>query len=295
MVSLVNEPCMNDARATAAAAIQTSIAAQLDDPQIDPRCASILLCHAVPAERSIVLFHGFTNCPRQMTLLAQAFFERGFDVYVPLLPRHGQRDKLTRALAGLRIEELTACALRSVQLAGALATRVSVLGLSLGATLAAWLAQTQPLERAVAVAPFFSVVHVAASLEPLLAHALAAVPDAELWWDPRVRERALPDHAYPRFSTHALAQCLELGETVRTLAATAAPRTATTILALNAKDPAIDNGAASEVWARWRALGAHVDQYTFENLDARHDIIEPTTYADAPELVYPVLLRLAAP
>jgi hypothetical protein len=61
---------------------------------------------------------------------------------------------------------------------------------------------------------------------------------------------------------------------------------------INAKDPAIDNAAARDVWRRWTEHGADVDEYTFENLDARHDIIEPETYADAASLVYPVLVRL---
>ncbi len=285
---------MSDAFATAVAAIEATIAAESSDPEIDPRCVSVLLSHGRPMERAIVLFHGFTNCPRQFAALADQFFARGFNVYVPLLPRHGRRDKLTLALAGLSIDELTACARDAAGAVAGLAPRICVLGLSLGATLVAWLAQTQALDRAIAIAPFFSVVHVPSSLEPLVAGALAAAPNAELWWDPRVREHAPPDHAYPRFSTHALAHCLGLGQIVRESADTAAPRTATTTLVLNAKDPAIDNGAARDVLARWRAHGADADEFVFDNLDVRHDIIEPTTYADAPTLVYPVLLRLAA-
>ena len=55
---------------------------------------------------------------------------------------------------------------------------------------------------------------------------------------------------------------------------------------------AIDNGAAREVWALWQARGAVTDVYTFEDLDTRHDIIEPATYPAAAQLVYPVLLQL---
>lgn len=276
------------------AAIEALTATDSRDPAIDPRCVPFALHHDRATERAIVLFHGFTNCPRQFALLAQQFFERGFNVYVPRLPRHGRSDKLTADLAGLTAAELRACAADSVQLAGPLGASISVLGLSAGATMAAWLAQTEAVDRAVAIAPFFSVVRVPALLEPVFTGALELAPNLDLWWDPRVKQNAEPDHAYPRFSTHALAQCLQLGESVRKLAKKEPPRAARAILVLNAKDPAIDNAAARDVWELWRSSGAATQTYTFENLDVRHDIIEPQTFPAASELVYPVLLQLVS-
>jgi esterase/lipase len=273
-------------------AIEAIAQADRTDPAIDARCVPYVLHHGAPTERALVLFHGFTNCPRQFSALARQCFERGFNVYVPRLPRHGLRDKLTADLAGLTAGELIACATASVQLAQALGSSICVLGLSAGATMAAWLAQTQAIDHAVVIAPFFSVVRVPALLEPVLTGALELAPNFELWWDPRVKQNAEPSHAYPRFSTHALAQCLQLGETVRGLAKTGPPRAARGSLVLNAKDPAIDNAAATDIWKLWRSHGATTDTYTFENLDVRHDIIEPLTYPAASELVYPFLLQL---
>jgi esterase/lipase len=274
------------------AAIEAVAAADRNDPAIDPRCLPYVLHHDQTTERVVVVFHGFTNCPRQFAVLARQVFERGFNVYVPRLPHHGLRDKLTTDLAELTAGELRACAAAAVQLAEPLGATISVLGLSAGATMAAWLAQTEAVDRAVAIAPFFSVVRVPTLLEPVLTGAHELAPNLELWWDPRVKQDAQPDHAYPRFSTHALAQCLELGETVRALAKTDAPRAARAILVLNAKDPAIDNAAARDVWDLWDSHGATTQTYTFENLDERHDIIEPQTYPAASELVYPILLGL---
>jgi esterase/lipase len=273
-------------------AIEALTVGESADPAIDPRCLSFVLHHGRPTERAIVLFHGFTNCPRQFAALAELLFAHGFNVYVPRLPRHGLLDKLTAELAGLRADELAAFATQSAYLGGQLGTTLCVLGLSVGATLAAWVAQTEPVARAVAIAPFFSVVRVPSVLEPALAGALALGPNLELWWDPRMKEKIGPAHGYPRFATHALAQCLEFGETVRKLASDTAPRAACCVLVLNAKDPAIDNPAARDVWSRWQAHGATTIEFTFDNLDPRHDIIEPTTYPQAPTLVYPELLRL---
>jgi hypothetical protein len=201
-------------------------------------------------------------------------------------------DRMTDALAGLTTDELKMCALQSAQIVRQLGVQSCALGLSVGGTMAAWLAQTQPLDIAVALAPFISVAHVPDALEPALAGTLLLAPDVYLWWDPRNRENVGPAHAYPRFPTHALANALMLGESVRALARTATPRSARIVMAINDRDPAIDNGAALALLEAWQAQGAAAGAYHFRDLDARHDIIEPTTYADAARLVYPVLLDL---
>jgi esterase/lipase len=278
--------------AAAVAAIEEIAARERADPSIDPRCLSFVLHHGGQTDRAVVMFHGFTNCPRQFAPLANLFFAQGYNVYVPRLPRHGLLDKLTSEPAGLTIEELIACATQSAQLGGQLARDLSVLGLSAGATMVAWLAQTRAVHHALAISPFFSVAHIPALLEPALAGGLMLAPNLEMWWDPRVKEHAEPSHAYPRFATHALARCLQLGERVRRLAQDTAPLAAHSTLVLNAKDPAIDIAAARGVWTLWRKHGAATGEYVFENLDVRHDIIEPTTYPDAPRLVYPVILQL---
>jgi esterase/lipase len=285
-------PLTENTFAAALSEIDALAAVERADPAIDPRCVSFALHHGAATQRAIVLLHGFTNCPRQFAPFAQLLFERGFNVYVPRLPRHGMLDKLTTELAGLTADELAMCGARATRLAGGLAARTSVLGLSVGATLAAWLAQTEPLDRVVAVSPFFSVVRVPSLLEPALAGALELAPNTQLWWDPRAKAELGPAHAYPRFPTHALAQCLNLGQRVFSAARERAPRAARNVLVLNANDPAVDNGAARNVWSAWERHGGPTEQYTFENLDARHDIIEPTTFPSAPDLVYPVLLQL---
>ena len=130
-------------------AIQTRIARERADPACDPRCLSLLLQHGRRTDRALVLFHGFTNCPRQFALLAELFYSRGFNVYVPLLPRHGLLDKLTTALEALTVEELTDAAATALSLTSGLGSGANALGLSVGATMVAWLAQTHAFDRAV--------------------------------------------------------------------------------------------------------------------------------------------------
>ena len=46
------------------------------------------------------------------------------------------------------------------------------------------------------------------------------------------------------------------------------------------------------MWEIWRGRAQMVETFTFTDLPAIHDIIEPTTYLQAPDLVYPRLVDL---
>src|SRR5256885_13724450 len=107
----------------------------LDGPKVNPVCRTRLYTHGRQVERSLVLLHGFTNCPRQFDELGRRFFERGWNVLIPRYPRHGYSDRLTTAIAELRAEHLMAVADRSLLAASGLGERVVVTGLSLGAIL----------------------------------------------------------------------------------------------------------------------------------------------------------------
>ena len=53
--------------AAAVAAAEAHIARS--KPGLRPECAAYLLTHGAATDRSIVLLHGFTNCPRQYVRL----------------------------------------------------------------------------------------------------------------------------------------------------------------------------------------------------------------------------------
>lgn len=88
-----------------------------------------------------LVLHGFTGCPQSMRGLAEAFAAAGFAVELPRLPGHGTdiADMLTTSATDwARAAEET-----YVDLA-ARCDRVVVCGLSMGATLSAWLATRHP-------------------------------------------------------------------------------------------------------------------------------------------------------
>src|SRR5437899_7230128 len=112
----------------------------LDGPNVNPLCHTRVYTHGQRVERSLVLLHGFTNCPQQFDTLGRQFFDRGWNIVIPRYPRHGYTDRLNTSIAELRSEHLLAVANRSTDIASGLGERVTVAGPSLGGVLAGPLA-----------------------------------------------------------------------------------------------------------------------------------------------------------
>src|SRR5947199_381831 len=55
----------------------------LDGPNVNPLCHTRLYSQGHRVERSLVLLHGFTNCPQQMDSLGKLFYQRGRNVFIP--------------------------------------------------------------------------------------------------------------------------------------------------------------------------------------------------------------------
>lgn len=238
-----------------------------------------------------MLFHGLTNCPQQFDAFAQLLHARGHTVYVPRLPHHGHRDRHTKTIGALTVGEIGGAAVRAAALGGGLAERTNVLGISLGGTMALWLAQAGGVDGAVALAPFLMLPFVPRRPGLLLMQLLATLPDRFVWWDPRRKDAWEPPYAYPGFWTHALAQTAFAGYAVFAAARTVAPAAPSCTVIVNAHDPAVNNGPARELAGIWQRRGAPYRLAVWDDLGREHDVIDPTTYAAAATLVYP---RLAA-
>jgi esterase/lipase len=259
---------------------------------LNPDCLSLSFLHGRRTQRAIVLWHGFTNCPRQFADLGRLFFANGYNVYVPLIPRHGRLDRMTDALEGLSVAELKMAALSATRIAFALAERVDTAGLSVGGVIAAWIAQSARVDTAMAIAPFFALPPLSQAVNRIAVDIALKLPNIWLWWDPNLKEGTKPLHAYPRFPSHALATSMQFGDGVFRLAERVPPLAQRCVLAVNDKDPAVNNKVSAALWATWSRHAEMLQTYTFTNLERRHDIIEPTTYPDAERLVYPVLVDL---
>lgn len=271
------------------------VADERADPLIDPLGVTTVLDHGKATDRAIVLFHGFTNCPYQYRILGKMFFERGYNVYIPRVLRGGYRDRMTTEMAGLTLAEVKQSSLGAVAIAEGLGASVDVFGLSVGAVMAAWVAQSRKVSTMMALAPFFALPFVPAQLGAPVAQALLLLPNWFMWWDPRVKDKMGPPYAYPRFPTHALAVCLQLGQSVSAMARQVPPLAGRCILIVNPGDPAVSNAASFDVWNRWEGRAPALEEITLSGVPKQHDIIDPTNYPAAATVVYPRLIELMGP
>jgi len=276
----------------AAARIETLSAR--DGPALNPDCAPKFLSHGEKAARAVVFVHGYTNCPQQFSELGERFYELGDNVLIAPLPHHGYADRMTDEQAELKAEELTAYADEMMDIAHGLGEQVVMVGISGGGVTTAWAAQNRPdLDLAVVISPAFAYQQIPAPLTAPVMNIYLALPNSFAWWDPEQQESIGPEHAYPRYSTHALVQFLRLGFAVRRSARRSQPAAGSILVVTNASDTSVNNEVVYEVIESWRAQGANLSTYEFgSNLGLEHDLIDPAQENQHIEIVYPQLIEL---
>jgi len=277
----------------ARAAFDSLAAAERADESLDPLGYSRLMDHGGRAEHAISFFHGFTNCPQQFVELGQRFFEAGYNVYIPRLPGHGMRDKMTTALAHVTKDDFTRAAEQGAALAAGLGVRAHVAGISLGGVLAAWAGENQQLAGATAISPFMGVAGLPAWANWWLAGALSLLPNFYMWWDPRVgaNNPATPPYAYARYPTRALAAQLQISAG---LSRSAAPRARASGLFVNAHDPAVNNTVSERLYDRWQQLGARIAREILDAGKLPHDIVDNFSGKLPVDRIYPAILDTVA-
>ncbi|MFY1615945.1 alpha/beta hydrolase [Micromonospora sp. WMMD736] len=262
---LAPTPPLDFAAATDAAARVT--AAEAADPRVRPESRSRLLSHGSRTARAVLLLHGYTLAPEQYDELAELFFARGYNVWIPRAPQHGTVDR--RAHHRVEAGELTAYAQQAVTVAAGLGDEVGVVGISGGAVLATWLAQNRGdvVRRLLVLSPFFG---------PRQAPALVVRPLITLYG-----RRVLRDRVTARgYSLAAVTRYLTI---VRTLPRR--PRRTGLVsaaVAISPLDAVVDPGAAVRVPRRIaRANGIELRVYALpESLGVRHNTLDLTALGD---------------
>ena len=270
-----------------------------DSPEISTECRTLLLTHGHATARVIVLLHGLTNCPAQFDSIARLSFATGANVFVPRLPHHGLADNMTDALASTRSDELRDFTDRALDAAHGLGDSMTVAGLSVGGTLAAWASvERHDVDRVVLIAPLFGLALAPGGWTPAVTRLANLLPNRFMWWDPRVRDQLPgPKHVYPRFATRAIGATLELGAATLERARQSGVACRSCAMITVDSDLAVDNGQCAEMVKAWLAHGArNVQTYQFpKSLGLNHDIVDPEQAGGNPALTYPVLLKMIAP
>jgi len=255
---------------------------------------SILSTHGRRTKRAYVLLHGLTATPLQFAAFGRLLYDRGANVYIPRLPRHGHADRLTTVLRDLTAAELRAFATEALAAARELGREVVVAGFSVGGLMSAWIGQHYAVARSVSVAPFLGFAFLPQALTGRAARLALRAPNQFWWWDPLLRERFGPEHGYPRFATHAVAEAATLAHELLADARSRVPATADLHVVLNARETTVSNAAARRLAQAWTRSGRTVGLHRIPGLPLSHDIIEPGRFPALARRVYPRLLELVA-
>jgi hypothetical protein len=228
---------------------------------------------------SVVLFHGFTNAPRQMEVLAQAYAREGYNVYVPRMPHHGLADRMTSDLANANRRELIAWTDDAIDIGAGLGDHVVVSGLSAGATLSAWAAKNRTeVSEAVLVAPLIQPSLIPEWATKPIYQLTPALPPIWVWWNPvKKEEQKAPEMAYPRYPLRSLGDFLALADGISRGQAQRRGSMTRVVVIINEADMAIRNDVAVDVFERHlRPLGRSWAVHAIPASRAwKHDLIDP--------------------
>lgn len=264
-----------------------------EDERINPLCRSQLLTHGHKTSRVLVLVHGLTNCPQQYVELAPLFYQQGYNVLIPRMPRHGFADRMTDELKYLTAEELRDFGSAMVDIAHGLGEHITFVGISVGGVVAAWVAQHRAdVDKVALIAPSLTLGQVGFRLNILNMKLLLVLPNI-LTQNFAPFEDG-PSYSYLGYSSHALGQMLRLGASVMRTALKKPPATQSLLLITNACDTAVNNLITWQLISAWHSRGLErLEAYEFpKKYQLIHDIIDPQQRLQQTTLVYPVLIDL---
>jgi pimeloyl-ACP methyl ester carboxylesterase len=283
------------ARTYAEAQARIAALQALDDATVRPGSGTAFRSHGKKAERAVVFYHGYTNAPPQFDRLGEEFFRRGYNVLVPRLPHHGLNDPMTTEQEKLTAEELVCTIQESVDIAQGLGEHVSVCGISCGGVMTSWAAQYRSdVDLVVGIAPSAGLPFVPMWVSSLFRNVAPRLKNKYIWWDPRVKAEIVgPPYAYPRFSTHSLAQIFRLGRHVYDASANMPARAKRLKSITSEFDTAVKNSITDDILNYWEGHGIEIERYTFPaSQKVWHDMIDPNQTFQQVDLTYPVIIRM---
>lgn len=268
-----------------------------EDATVRPDSGTRFFSQGRRSARAIVFYHGYTNAPPQFDRLGEEFFKRGYNVFIPRLPYHGLNDPMTAEQGKLTAEDLVRSCQESIDIAVGLGEHVSVCGISCGGVMTTWVAQYRSdVDLAVAIAPSAGLPFVPMWVSTLFRNIAPRLKNSYIWWDPRVKDQIVgPPYAYPRFSTHSLAEIFRLGRHIYDTSANMPPRAKRLKSITSEFDTAVQNSITHDIFDHWERHVAMIERYTFPAAQrVWHDMIDPNQIFQQVDLTYPVIVRMLA-
>jgi pimeloyl-ACP methyl ester carboxylesterase len=266
---------------------------EINSPDINPVSLTTAITHPQPMAKVAVLYHGFTNSPKQFEQLGQQLFEQGYNVYIPRLKYNGHKSRTSRAMKHLTVQDLIDYVDDSIQIAQALGDQVIVMGLSGGGTMALWAGLKYNLKQVVSIAPFIDPMYYPKRLRRLIVQLIRILPNFFLWWESDVKEKIdSPPYAYAWFSTKAIGRFLQVAISLENELHKNNPKTKNFTLVLNQVDTAANPQRLSSFIHKLQEAQADVDEVIFKAEEKiHHDMIDPNQQGQKVNLVYPRIIQ----
>lgn len=259
-----------------------------------PEGLPILLEHGHPTEYVFVFLHGLSNCPAQFALLGKQMFDRGHNIYIPRMPYHGEKDRMTTDWARLTAVDMVEYGNDAADVARGLGQKVVIAGLSVNGATAGWMAQNRSdLHKVALLSPFLAPAGIPQWAVGPLERILLRLPNIFIWWNPVLKENNPgPPYAYPRFPTRVIGQTMLLGQDVIRESAQTAPKSPSILVVTTAVDRAANNLVTQRLVDNWTAHQP-VEVFQFDAAQkVPHDFIDPHQPDQQIAISYPKLIEL---
>ncbi|MFN8672176.1 MAG: alpha/beta hydrolase [Candidatus Sericytochromatia bacterium] len=164
---------------------------ELDGGQLQEGCKPYYKLAKGSVKGSVILFHGYSSCPQQYDDISQLLVNKGYNVFVPLLPGHGQKPNINENKVkdnSLRLPDLNSIGIydefaksMGSMLKNEKGTKI-VAGLSVGGAIAAksMITNQDVFDRGLLMAPFFNAASLSGSIFlPLFGN---FIPEKEISW-----------------------------------------------------------------------------------------------------------------
>ena len=272
----------------AVARFETAVSAE-EGILMSPKAGSVLMTHGEKTDKAYVLVHGWTNSPYQWLNFGQLLYDRGYNVLIMRLPYHGLTSHNVSELQHADPEIVRDYADDTIDIAVGLGDEVHVVGLSVGAEVASWIAQDRTdVERVMVISPMFGIGKIPAFLSHLLANAAHRLPNINV----STPGEEVRDHVYQGQSTKGVSNAILFGRPIFEWAEERKTAVTDIIVVTNANDTTVNNSLTDDIVALWQANGTSPETYVFpKELGYPHNSIDPSSNPDA-DAVYITLLEL---
>lgn len=265
---------------------------------ISQECLPISLLHDEKPDKVIVFYHGYTACPKQFLPLAEMYYEAGYNVFIPLIPEHGYKNRMTNKQSEIKAETLIDFVNDVQNIASNLGKKVEVTGLSGGAVLATWIGQyREDVDVVNIIAPIYSPKFPEWRIRPLVNFFDIYPFDVYQFWDKEGGEKSprIPITSYPRYSIKAIKEFMKLYLFCEKSISNNSNLTSARInFIINDADDAINNELITDLAKKWDKGSSFVKVYRIpKDRKVPHDMIGIDHPAARTDFIYSYLMNIS--